>query len=229
MPLAGPGAPWGQPGPPARDGTAMGGVFAAELACQGRLLVTEDERDHGGGERAISEQHRPPQQQGLAQDGRDHREVHRVANVPVQTSHDQVGGRRDRRGRADALDHEPGEGVYEQGRARQHDQDAEHARAASARMRRRPPSGQPPGQQAGDGPGARAKKAALPVAATLLCMWPIVPSIPVPAESATRYGSCRPLTEATCPLASTSAQPLRAGVTGRQGDRPGPSRMTARI
>src|SRR3982750_1798838 len=47
---AGSGTPRGQPGPPARDGTTVGRVFGAEHAGQSRLLVTDYERHHRGGD-----------------------------------------------------------------------------------------------------------------------------------------------------------------------------------
>jgi hypothetical protein len=51
------------------------------------------------------------EQQGLAEDQRGHRQVHRVADVPLRPANHEALGRCDGRRSSDAFDHEPRESV----------------------------------------------------------------------------------------------------------------------
>ena len=62
-----------------------------------------------------------------------HREVHRVAHVAVEPADDQALGRRDRRGRAQALDHEADERVHQRAGPGHDQQPADHAERRPAR------------------------------------------------------------------------------------------------
>jgi ribosomal protection tetracycline resistance protein len=87
--------------PPRRDGAPIALVLLAEPTAQRRLLVPVDERSNSGCERrGVQEQDRLAEHERLSDDrGRD-RQVHRIADVPVEPAHDEALGRDDRRRRA---------------------------------------------------------------------------------------------------------------------------------
>src|SRR4029453_14502355 len=103
-----------RPGAAARDPgghvLAVHPVVVSEPLGEVRLLVDADERrDRPPHDERVAEQERPPEQERLPDDRRQDREVHRVADEPVQTADDQGLGRRDGGRRAATLATEPGD------------------------------------------------------------------------------------------------------------------------
>jgi hypothetical protein len=67
--------------------TSVGGVLLAVAAAQRRLLLEAHEARHYEPEgRGVDEQHRAAEDRRLAEDDRDHRDVHRVAQVTADAT-----------------------------------------------------------------------------------------------------------------------------------------------
>ena len=147
--------------PPPRHGTSVRLVLRAEPAGQGRLLVEVGERGHhkGCGHR-VPQKLQLAQYQGLPDDGRHDRQVHRVADIAVYPADDQLLSWSNRRRGADALHHEPNERLHQYdraGRKQPHARDPDWQPGPGHRLPH-PPAGQPPGNEAGDDPGGQHKE-----------------------------------------------------------------------
>src|ERR671932_532919 len=89
-----------RPRQPPPDVSPVLPVLVAVLELQRRLLVAQHEQHHREEHDARVEQGPPaPGQQCLPEDDRQHRQVHRVAHVPVRPDDDEVTGRHRWRGR----------------------------------------------------------------------------------------------------------------------------------
>ena len=107
----------------------------------------------------------------LAEDDRDHRDVHRVAQVAVDAADHELLGRRDRRRRAEALDREADHRVGEEaepGGEQRHAGELQDERGVSAL----PAAGQPVGTRPPIRPGCKTTKIRLPTAAPSLVTAP---------------------------------------------------------
>src|SRR4051794_18859474 len=144
-----PGAAAGQP---RRDGVAIGLVLGAELTRQRGLLVKVNEAADGDAEdQRVQQQDGSAQHHRLPEYGQRHGDVHRVADVAVQATDDQVPSRRDGRRRADALHDEPDERIQQDRHPCDQDHVADH-RDDQRRMRDLP-ARQRPWHQPGDDAG----------------------------------------------------------------------------
>src|SRR5215475_1347555 len=141
--------PWPGSWPPGVNAAAVCLVLGAELAGQGWFLVPAGER--GGGDPdggGIAEQDGLAQQECLPGDGGHDRQVHRVADVPVEAADHQALGRSGRGGRAAAFDGEARERLDQDDASRdEHDQPGQAHRQPCGQRPAQPPAGQPPGDQ----------------------------------------------------------------------------------
>jgi hypothetical protein len=105
--------------------------------------------------RGVEQEAELAQQQRLAGDGGESRQVHRIADVAVEPADHQPLGRGDRRRRAQALHDEPHERLGQLERPRDQQRAAHDAHRRPVRQRVLDP---PPGQQPGDEPHDDARR-----------------------------------------------------------------------
>src|SRR5271156_1966707 len=105
-------APGGDPRNPARNVRAEGFVFRAESLSQRGFLVGEDKqvRDEPCAQRVL-ENPNVAEQRRLAQNHRDHRDIHRIANVTIKPIHHQMPRRKGGCRRTQSLQRETRKGI----------------------------------------------------------------------------------------------------------------------
>src|SRR5215218_4299204 len=90
--------------PPGRHRAPVGLVVSTEAAGQGGFLVEPHERRYGHpDDTGVQQYSETAQEQRLANDGRQYRYVHGVANVAIHPADDQTLGRSNRRRCPEAL------------------------------------------------------------------------------------------------------------------------------
>ena len=156
--------PWGEARDPAGDVGAIGFVFGAEGSLQSRLFVGEDEEvGCEPGNDCVGEEMQVSKKKGLAEDQRRDCKVHGVSDVAIGTGNDEVPRGKDGGGCADSLEGETGKCIEHHGSPGDDEENADGSEWCEGEEGRiELPTGDPPGDESGDGSGSEDQKSCRP-------------------------------------------------------------------
>ena|ERR1700730_4741808 len=112
-----------EPGNPSGNVRGEAGVFAPELPSEGRLFIgANEELKCQPDQKAIDEDAWISKKHRVAEDDREHADVHRISNISIQAGDDEMLGGQDRGRRSDALNDKAYEAI-QHGRQTERDYD----------------------------------------------------------------------------------------------------------